>query len=121
MANELRITDTNSADDSSGAVWGIEGNLFWWIIGGAFISVMVMLLLFSIGHQSFTTSLAMAAVPMTTVLLYVFAFKQGKPPYYDVDCLEWALSKIRVISTGFAPKPRFQPKHPLSETKSSRA
>lgn len=113
MANELRITDTNSADDSSGAVWGIEGSLFWLVIGGAFFSVMGMLLLFSVGHVPFMQSLAVSAVPFTLVLIYVFVFKQGRPPFYDIDCLEWSLAKLGMISVGFTPRPKHQPEHPL--------
>ena len=36
MNHELRFTETNSADDSTGKTWGLEGNLFWYLIGGAF-------------------------------------------------------------------------------------
>ena len=32
--NELRLTDTNAASDSKGRTWGLEGGLFWWLIGG---------------------------------------------------------------------------------------
>lgn len=37
--HELRFTDTNSADDSKGRTWGLEGNLFWFLAGGTFASV----------------------------------------------------------------------------------
>jgi hypothetical protein len=26
---DLRFSDTNSADDSGGRTWGLDGNLFW--------------------------------------------------------------------------------------------
>ena len=46
--HELRFTETNSADDSAGKTWGLEGNLFWFVAGGAFASVLTLLLLFSV-------------------------------------------------------------------------
>ena len=46
--HELRFTETNSADDSAGKTWGLEGNLFWFVAGGAFAVVLTLLLLFSI-------------------------------------------------------------------------
>ncbi len=41
--HELRFTETNSADDSAGKTWGLEGNLFWFIAGGAFAAVVTLL------------------------------------------------------------------------------
>jgi len=34
MKSELRFTDTNAASDSKGRTWGLEGGLFWWLVGG---------------------------------------------------------------------------------------
>jgi hypothetical protein len=39
---ELRFTETNSADDSAGKTWGLEGNLFWFVVGGAFATVITL-------------------------------------------------------------------------------
>ena len=35
MKTDLRLTDTNAASDSKGRTWGLEGGLFWWLVGGA--------------------------------------------------------------------------------------
>ncbi len=40
MRNELRFSDTNSADDSAGRTWGLDGNLFWYVVGGVFAFVV---------------------------------------------------------------------------------
>ena len=94
----LRFTDTNSADDSMGGTWGLDGNLFWFLIGGTFGSVVIMLLLFSAFRFSFSAAGLIAAIPLILTLIYVFGFRQGKPPCYDVDCLEyWICGK------GFGP------------------
>ena len=106
--HDLRFTDTNSADDSKGRTWGLEGNLFWFLAGGAFISVVLMLLLFSAFRFAFSTAVLVAAIPLLLVLVYVFGFRQGKPPRYDVDCLEYWL-----CGKGFGPEAYFKTKHPL--------
>jgi len=107
--NDIRFTDTNSADDSKGRTWGLEGNLFWYLIGGGFSSVIIMLLLFSAYRMSFAASTAMAVIPLILTLSYVFGFRQGKPPRYDIDCLEYWL-----FGKGFSPEPHPKIHHPLT-------
>jgi VIT1/CCC1 family predicted Fe2+/Mn2+ transporter len=107
-SQELRFTETNSADDSEGKTWGLDGNLFWYVAGGSFVSVIILLLLFSAMHLSFLMASVVAAVPFTLMLGYVFGFRQGKPPGYDVDCFDLWLS-----GEGFGPEPGGQPSHPL--------
>ena len=95
----LRLTDTNSSNDSSGRTWGLDGSLFWIVIEGAAASVGLLLFLFSAMHWDFLPALAAAAVPSATALLYVFGFRQGKPPGYDLDLLDTLLH-----GRGFAPE-----------------
>lgn len=106
--SDMRFTDTNSADDSKGRTWGLDGNLFWYLIGGIFASVIIMLLLFSAYHLSFFASTAIAVIPLALTLIYVFGFRQGKPPRYDLDCLEYWLA-----GKGFSPEPQPKIQHPL--------
>jgi hypothetical protein len=107
-ASELRLTETNSAEDSAGRTWGLEGNLFWYVVAGIFVSVLTLLLCFSTLRWSFGASTMLASVPLTLSLLYVFGFRQGKPAGYDRDLLDGWLH-----GTGFAPNPQQQPEHPL--------
>ncbi|MCI0539170.1 MAG: hypothetical protein L0Z50_28515 [Verrucomicrobiales bacterium] len=110
--NSLRFTETNSADDSKGRTWGLEGNLFWFIAGGAFSFVVILLFLFSALKMSFVVSLMFAAIPLLLLLVYVFTFRHGKPPAYDIDCLDLSLN-----GAGFGLNPIRQPAHPLCSTK----
>lgn len=104
----LRLTETNSADDSKGRTWGLEGNLFWYVTGGSFISVLTLLLLFSVARLPFLVSLLCAAVPFSLTLLYVYAFRHGKPSGYDIDCLDcW------INGAAFGPNALRPPEHPL--------
>ena len=96
---ELRFTETNSADDSAGKTWGLEGNLFWFIAGGAFASVILLLLLFSVSHGTLLSALVPSLVPTGIATLYVFAFRQGKPAGYDIDLFELWLK-----DRGFGPE-----------------
>lgn len=110
----LRFSDTNSADDSGGRTWGLDGGLFWLVIGGVFTAVATLLLLFSGLKFSFSASLGAAVVPLALTLFYVFAFKQGKPPGYDTDLLD-----LWVNGPGFAPNPQLQTPHPLGLSKTA--
>lgn len=102
--HELRFTETNSGDDSSGKTWGLEGNLFWFIAGGAFASVVTLLLLFSVSRWTLLSAVVPSLLPIGVALLYVFAFRQGKPPGYDIDLFE-----LWLTGRGFGPEtPRDQ-------------
>jgi hypothetical protein len=109
MTNQtLRLTETNSADDSKGRTWGLEGNLFWYMTGGCFASVMTLLITFSVAKVSFLGSLVFATIPLLLTLLYVYGFRHGKPPGYDTDCLDsW------IKGSGFGPDLCRQPGYPL--------
>ena len=109
--NELRFTETNSAEDSAGKTWGLEGSLFWYLTGGVFTSVILLLVLFSMLRWTLTASAAAAAVPLALVLLYIFGFRQGKPAGYDRDLFELWLS-----GPGFAPELPGKTTHPLDNS-----
>jgi hypothetical protein len=108
MKDNIRFTDTNAADDSKGRTWGLEGDLFWIVVAGGFAFVMILLVCFSALKMPLMTSLLIGAVPLTLCLIYIFAFRQGKPASYDVDCLDYWLN-----GSGFSPDFQRQPKHPL--------
>ena len=108
MRENVRFTDTNAGDDSKGRTWGLEGDLFWIVVGGGFAFVMCLLLCFSALKMALMTSLVIATVPLALCLVYVFVFRQGKPAGYDIDCLDYWLN-----GSGFSPDFQRQPKHPL--------
>ena len=112
MKTDLRLTDTNAASDSKGRTWGLEGGLFWWLVGGVGAGITVFFVFLVMLNSSLLTSFGIALVPVALCLAYIFGLRQGKPPGYDRDCLEYILS-----GKGFGPELR-QPafaKHPLAE------
>jgi hypothetical protein len=111
-SQDIRFTETNSADDSQGQTWGLDGNLFWFMAGGSFAFVIILLVCFSALRMGFIASLLIAAVPLALCAMYVFVFRQGKPANYDMDCLDYWLS-----GSGFGLNPEKQPAHPLCSSK----
>ena len=110
--NELRLTDTNAASDSKGRTWGLEGGLFWWLIGGIGAGIIVFFVLLVVCDVSLAMSFVAALAPVALCLAYIFALRQGKPPGYDRDCFEYLLH-----GRGFAPETVRLPAHPCYERK----
>jgi len=108
MKSELRLTDTNAASDSQGRTWGLEGGLFWWLVGGLGAGITLFFVLLVPLNSSLTTSFLAALVPVLLCLAYIFGLRQGKPPGYDRDCFEYL-----VTGRGFAPETVRPIKHPL--------
>jgi hypothetical protein len=92
MKSELRFTDTNAASDSKGRTWGLEGNLFWWLIAGIGVAITAFFLLLVAFKLSLVASLGLALIPILLCLGYIFGFRHGKPPGFDSDFLEFCLT-----------------------------
>ena len=113
MKTDLRLTDTNAASDSKGRTWGLEGGLFWWLVGGVGAGITLFFVWLVPLKASFLTSFVVALLPVALCLAYIFGLRQGKPPGYDRDCFERWIS-----GSGFAPEsnPTLNSKHPLYES-----
>lgn len=110
MKTDLRLTDTNAASDSKGRTWGLEGGLFWWLVGGVGVGITVFFVLVVLLKSSLLTSFVIALVPLAFCLAYIFGLRQGKPPGYDRDIFEHV-----VTQRGFGPESNHAliSKHPL--------
>lgn len=112
MQTDLRLTDTNAASDSKGRTWGLEGGLFWWLVGGVGAGITVFFVFLVMLNSSLLTSFGVALVPVGLCLAYIFGLRQGKPPGYDRDIFEHWTS-----GSGFGPEVHTTRsfRHPLSE------
>lgn len=108
MKAELRLTDTNAASDSKGRTWGLEGGLFWWLIGGIGLGITLFFLMLVVLGSSLGMSFLVATIPVLVCLAYIFGLRQGKPPGYDRDLFEYAVS-----GRGFSPEVHRSVTHPL--------
>jgi hypothetical protein len=108
MKTELRLTDTNAATDSGGRTWGLEGNLFWYLIGGLGLAITVFFVLCVGLGQSLVLSSGIGLVPLLLALGYIFLLRAGKPPGYDRDVAEYLFA-----GDGFEPLDRPWTQHPL--------
>jgi hypothetical protein len=106
--SQLRLTDTNAASDSKGRTWGLEGGLFWCLIGGVGAGIIVFFILLVVLNESLLLSFIAALTPVALCLAYIFLFRQGKPPGYDLDLFEYALT-----GRGFRPQIGLHDRHPL--------
>lgn len=106
--SELRLTDTNAASDSKGRTWGLEGGLFWWLIGGIGTGITLFFILLVVVGLSLGVSFFAALVPVLVCLAYIFGLRQGKPPGYDRDIFEYVIG-----GRGFSPEARLTCIHPL--------
>ena len=98
MKTDLRLTDTNAASDSKGRTWGLEGGLFWWLVGGIGAGITVFFVFLVILKSSLLASCGVALIPVGLCLAYIFGLRQGKPPGYDRDIVERLFT-----GSGFAP------------------
>jgi hypothetical protein len=110
--SELRLTDTNAASDSKGKTWGLEGSLFWWLIGGIGGGIMVFFVLLVPLNSCLTVSFSVGLVPVLLCLAYIFGLRQGKPPGYDRDLLEHFTT-----GRGFSPQAGYNHNHPFADHK----
>ena len=97
----------NNADDSTGKTWGFEGNNVFILLGALLLGISILSEGMSKGWSPVTVGMAGAA-PLIVSSLWVFGFRQGKPPGYDVDCFDFWFS-----GAGFGPELARQPSHPL--------
>ena len=98
MSQDLRLTDTNAASDSEGRTWGLEGNLFWYLLGGLGAGGKVFFVSVVGFGSGFVSSLCVALFPVAMALAYIYGLRQGKPPGYDRDFAERILKGV-----GFSP------------------
>jgi hypothetical protein len=88
---DLRHTETNASDDSSGRAFGLEGNLYLPVLLAVVAALGVFAILAVLLRVSYTVAGVMAAAPLVAVLGWVLLLRHGKPAGYDRDLIEHLL------------------------------
>jgi hypothetical protein len=99
--NELRITDTNSANDSKGRVFGLEGNDFIPVLVGFVSALGFFLLLYFLLRLYLGLALAVSLPILLLPLGWVVFLRHNRPEGYAEDWIDqkiggsgWSLSPL---------------------------
>ena len=90
---ELRVTDTNSANDSKGRAFGLEGNDFIYVLVAFVVAMALYLICTAIlrihALGALVLSLPVVAVPTAWVLL----LRHNKPAGYAEDWFDYVVNR----------------------------
>jgi hypothetical protein len=82
---DLRETDTNSADDAVGRVFGLEGNLYLPILLALIGGLGVFATLGLVFQLPWSFAGMIGGLPPLGIAAWVVLLRHGKPPGYDRD------------------------------------
>jgi len=85
---ELRHTETNAGDDSTGRAFGLDGNLYLAVLLAVMGSLVIFAVLGLLLHLNYLLASLIASLPLTGVLVWALCLKKGKPAGYDRDILD---------------------------------
>ena len=85
---ELRLTDTNAADDAPGRAFGLDGNLYLPVVVAAVGGIGLFAVLGLLFHFPLAVAGIAAALPCGLTLAWALSLKRGRPAGYDRDQLE---------------------------------
>jgi hypothetical protein len=83
--SELRLTDTNSANDSKGRAFGLEGNDFIFVLVAFVVSLGLYLLLNVLLGVGKTAALVFALPFLFVPLGWILLLRHNKPEGYAAD------------------------------------
>lgn len=104
MSAELRITDTNSVNDSKGRAFGLEGNDFLYVIGGIVGALGCFLLMHVLLGVGAMTAVFFALPLLVAPLAWVLLLRHNKPEGYAEDLFDDLVNR-----EGWTFAPRMQP------------
>lgn len=86
--NELRITDTNSVNDSRGRAFGLDGNDFIYVLI-AFVVALALYLVFAfVLRVGMAVALVFALPVLATTIAWVLLLRHNKPDGYAEDLFD---------------------------------
>lgn len=108
--SEPRITDTNSANDSKGRAFGLEGNDFVYVLVAVIVAFGLYLILNLGLHVTMGISVLVALPVMLGPLLWVLLLRHNKPAGYAEDFFDDLMN-----GEGWSLVTRAQPMPPETE------
>lgn len=102
--SELRITDTNSTNDSKGSAFGLEGNDFMYVLVAFVAALALYLVLTAMLHVSLIGGLLLALPVAVLPLAWVLLLRHNKPAGYAEDLFDELVNR-----EGWSFAPRAQP------------
>ncbi len=85
---DLRLTDTNSSDDSPGRAFGLDGNFYLPVVVAAIGSIGLFGLLALLLQVPWIIAGLFAGIPLGVTLAWAVLLKQGRPRGYPRDKFE---------------------------------
>ena len=108
--SELRITDTNSVNDSKGRAFGLEGNDFIYVLIAFVVSLGIYMVFAFVLRVGMAAALLFSLPALLAVSIWVLVFRHNKPAGYAEDvCDDWTNGEGWSLAT-------FQPRSPRRET-----
>jgi hypothetical protein len=86
--SELRIIETNSADDARGRVFGLDGDLYLPLVLASVLGLAGWAGLHFVLHAPWLVALAIPGLPAFGVAVWIVGFRQGRPAGYDRDQID---------------------------------
>jgi hypothetical protein len=86
--SELRVTETNAADDSAGRAFGLDGNLYLIVVVAALGSLGLYAVLALILAAGQVLALLVSVPPLLATLGWAIGLRHGRPAGYDRDWLD---------------------------------
>ena len=112
MSAELRITDTNSANDSRGRAFGLEGNDFLYVLAGVVAALGLYSLLTVLVHVRLALALLIVAPLVLGPLTWILLFRQNRPQGYAEDLIDQLVNGAGwSFAPGTQPPPLGRPDH----------
>jgi hypothetical protein len=105
--SELRLTDTNSANDNRGRAFGLEGNDFIYVLVAFVVALSLYLLLTALFGAGKLAALLLAVPVLAGPAAWVLLLRHNKPDGYAED---WFSQKFN--GEGWSFVVRTQPAHP---------
>lgn len=98
--DDVPYHEANAGRETQQGFAGFEGTNALLFMGALFVGLLVMQ---GSADSGILASIGYGLIPVVVVSLYVFILKQGKPPSYDLELIEWFIAKA-IRQNYFSPK-----------------